>query len=56
MNQINLVMSLPRADMGLGDDVEKLNQQSHEMSKRATDVVNEFKEERKMQLMRQFLR
>jgi hypothetical protein len=58
MNQINVVMLLARADMGLGGDVEKLNEQSHEMSKRPTEAVNKLKEEheREMEAMRQLFR
>ena len=58
MNQINFVMSLARAGIGLGSDVEKLNRQSHEMSKRATETVKEIKEEheREMEAMRQLFR
>lgn len=58
MNQINVVMSLARADVGLGGDVEKLNEQSHQMSRRATEAVKNLKEahEREMESMRQLFR
>lgn len=58
MEQINVVMSLARADVGLGGDVDKLNQQSREMSKRATEAVRKFKEEhqREMETMQQLFR
>jgi len=47
-----------RADLGLGGDVEKLNQQRHEMSKRAIEAVKKLKEEheREMEAMRQLFR
>lgn len=37
---------VPCTDIGLRDDVEKPNRQSHEMTRRATDAVNKFKEAR----------
>ncbi len=45
MDQINVVMRLARADIGMEGDVKKLEEQSHEMSKRATAAVKKLKED-----------
>jgi hypothetical protein len=45
MSQINLVMPLAHADIGLGGDVETLNKQNPEMSKRVIGAVKKLKEE-----------
>jgi len=58
MNQINIVMSLARAGVGLDGDVEKLNQQSREMSARATAALKNLKAvlEREMEAIQQLCR
>lgn len=50
MDQINVVMALARADVGLGGDIEKLNQQSHQMSERATAAVKKLKEDHEAEM------